>query len=150
MSIPLHSPTIYRNEMEAVLTRMVEEEVGPGDTNKELANKVSQYFSGSYTVAFRSPSIALSYAFSCLGVQSGSSIIISPLAPFWMYVELQKHNITPILVDTKHDDIFMDLSEIKEKIASYVQDMIQNETSNNYAKIKAIILSEALGFMPEM
>ena len=150
MNIPLHSPTIYRNEMEAVLNRMVEEEVGPGDSNKELSLKVSQHFGGAYSVAFRNPAIALSYALASLNILSNSSVIISPLAPNWMYVELKKHNITPILVDTYHDDIFMNVSEIKAKIENKTQDTAGCEYKEKCENIKAIIVSEPLGFMPEI
>ena len=146
MNIPLYSPTIYRNEMEAVLTRMVEEEVGPGESNKELASKVSQYLDNAYSVAFRSPSVALSYALSCLKIPSDSSVLISALAPYWMYVELKKHNITPVIVDTYHDDVFMDVSRVKAEIEGGAEDESRVKRSN----VKAIILCEPLGFMPEM
>lgn len=147
MNIPLYSPTIYRNEMEAVLNRMVEEEVGPGDSNRELGLKVSQYFDGVYSACFRSPSIALSYAISCLNISPNSSVIISPLAPYWMYVELKKHNITPILVDTYPDDVFMNVDEIRIKIEGASED---DEKQEKCQKPQAIIVSEPLGFLPEM
>ncbi len=152
MNIPLYSSTIYRSEMEAVLTRMVEEEVGPGDSNRELGLRVSQYFDGAYSACFRSPSVAFSYALSCLRITSGSSVVVSPLAPFWMYVELLKKGVRPIFVDTHQDSIFMNVSEIKAKIAEEMAGVAVNEdeAENKCGSIKAIIVSEPLGFVPEM
>ena len=138
MKIPLHSPTIYRCEMEAVLNRMVEEEVGPGDSNKELASKVSQYFGGAVAVAFRSPAIALSYALSSCNVSCGGSVLLSPLAPYWVYTELKKRDVKPILVDTSRDNLFMNVGDIKAKIEAEALD------------VQAIIVSEPLGFVPDM
>lgn len=134
MKIPLYSPTIYRNEMEAVLNRMVEEEVGPGDSNRELSNKISEHFGGVYAVAFRSPAVAFSYALTCLNIQSNSSVIISALAPYWMCVELQKMKINPIFIDTYQDGVFMNIKEIRDNLENVV----------------AIIVSEPLGLMPQM
>lgn len=133
MKIPLYSPTICRSEMEAVLTRMVEERVGPGEVNKVLSNSASLCFEGSYAVSFRSPPIALNYAFSSLSLSPNASVILSALAPYWIYNEIKKQGLNPIIVDSAPDSIFMDMSKLKEIIE----------------KASLIILDEPLGFMPD-
>ena len=118
--------------MEAVLNSMVEERVGPGDVAKTLSSTVSAYFASSYVAPFRSPAIALSYALSSMECGEGSSIALSPLSPFWVYLVLKKHNFNPIFVDVSSDSFFMDLELLKSEVK----------------ELKAIILGEPLGLMP--
>ena len=134
MKIPLYRPTICRSEMEAVLTRMVACQVGPDGVYVGLSEAISAIFPPSRCIALRSPAIALDYAIKSLNICEGSSIILSPLAPYWMYCELKKHSITPILIDTMKDGIFMDVEKLKLQAQNVV----------------AIIVDEPLGFMPNM
>ncbi|MGP1438035.1 MAG: DegT/DnrJ/EryC1/StrS family aminotransferase [Treponema sp.] len=134
MKIPLYSPTICRSEMEAVLTRMVEERVGPGEVNKALSSLASEYIGSVYATSFRSPPIALHYAISALDIPANSSIIISALSPFWVYTELKRDGFNPIIIDVAPDSFFMDIEKVKEKLE----------------QAKAIIINEPLGLMPNM
>lgn len=118
--------------MEAVLNSMVEERVGPGDVAKLLCSTVSSYFTSSYVAPFRSPAIALSYALSAIDCEEGSSIALSPLSPFWMYLVLKKHKYNPVVIDVSSDSFFMNLELLKNEIS----------------EIKAIILGEPLGLIP--
>ena len=115
MKTSLYSPTICRSEMEAVLTRMVEERVGPGEVNKALSNAVADYFASSYAASFRSPPIALHYAVSALNIPPSSSVIISALSPYWVYMELKRDGFIPIIIDVAPDSFFMDIEKLKEK-----------------------------------
>ena len=135
MKIPLYSPTICRSEMEAVLNRMVVEQVGPGEMNRALSKAIVEAsFPSSYAIPFRSPSIALSFALSALEIKEGSSVILSALAPYWMYAELLKCDINPIVVDVGSDSIFIDIQRVQE----------------HAGKVSAIIVDEPLGFAPDM
>ena len=134
MKTSLYSPTICRSEMEAVLTRMVEERVGPGEVNVALSNAVAGYFASSYAASFRSPPIALHYAISALGIPPDSSIIISALSPYWVYMELKRGGFIPIIIDVAPDSFFMDIEKLKEKGKD----------------AKAIIVSEPLGLVPDV
>ena len=134
MKTSLYSPTICRSEMEAVLTRMVEERVGPGEVNVALSNAVAGYFASSYAASFRSPPIALHYAISALGISPDSFIIISALSPYWVYMELKRDGFIPIIVDVAPDSFFMGVENLKEKGKD----------------AKAIIVSEPLGLMPNI
>ena len=129
MKTPLYSPTICRSEMEAVLTRMVEERVGPGEVNEALSNAVAEFFSSSYATSFRSPPIALHYAISALNIPPASSIAISALSPLWVYTELKRDGFNPIIIDISPGSFFIDVEKIKG------------------IDVKAIVLSEPLGLM---
>ena len=79
--IQTFSSTIRRKEMDAVLTCMVDEKIGPGDLNSRLIQNVKESFSFSGGVAVRSPSLALKYALKALDLPKDAKIMISALAP---------------------------------------------------------------------
>ena len=68
MAIETFSPTIRRREMDAVLTCMVEEKLGPGELNARLIQQVKESFGVSGAFAVRSPAIALKYALRALAL----------------------------------------------------------------------------------
>ncbi len=134
MKIPLYSPTICRSEMEAVLERMVEERVGPGDVNAGFSKAICTNFPSSGALSLRSPSIALGYALELLALTEGSSVVLSALSPSWMLTELERRSLKPIIIDTSPNSIFMDIEKVKTVATG----------------ASAIILDEPLGFIPDM
>ena len=135
MKIPVYSSTIRRSEMDAVLTCMVEEKIGPGEMNQKLIRLASEIFQASGAAAFRSPSIALAYALKALDLEKGSSIIISALAPSWQYVEVIRQGYKPVVLDVKIDNTLMDFEAIEAAV---------------HSGGKLILLHETLGFLPNM
>lgn len=81
--IQTYSSTIRRREMDAVLTCMVDEKIGPGEMTRHLVQSVKEFFSVDGAFAFRSPAIALKYVFKAFGLEPGTGVIISALAPLW-------------------------------------------------------------------
>lgn len=128
MKIPVHSSTIRRSEMDAVLTRMVEEKIGPGEMNKNLINLVSEYFGIAGAASFRSPSIALNYALKALDIQPPAGVIISALAPSWQYAELKDRGFTPITADVSQDNALLELSSVEQAIQKGGRALILHET----------------------
>ena len=59
--IQTYSSTIRRKEMDAVLTCMVDEKIGPGELNARLIQQVKEFFKCDGAVALRSPAVALKY-----------------------------------------------------------------------------------------
>ena len=135
MKIPVYSSTIRRSEMDAVLTCMVEEKIGPGEMSQKLIKQVCETFSVSGAAAFRSPSIALDYALAALGLPEGSQIIVSALAPSWQYVELERKNFKPLVIDVYQDNALVCFESIETAVR---------------AGGRAIILHETLGFLPDL
>ena len=60
--IQTYSTTIRRKEMDAVLTCMVDEKIGPGEMNAKLIQQIKEFIKCDGAVALRSPAIALKYA----------------------------------------------------------------------------------------
>jgi len=133
MSIKTFSSTIRRKEMDAVLTCMVEEKLGPGELNVRLIQKVKEVFSVSGAVAVRSPSIALKYAFRAIDLALESGVMLSALAPAWQYSTVVELGYKPIVLDVS--------AETGLVIPEAVQEGIQNGG-------RVLILHETLGQVP--
>ena len=121
--------------MDAVLTCMVAEKIGPGEINQKLVQLVKETFPTEGAGAFRSTSIALQYALSALDFQKGSGIIISALAPAWHYQAVVQLGYLPVIVDVDPDTALISINAIEDAIAKGG---------------RLILLHETLGFIPDM
>ncbi len=135
MKIPVYSSTIRRSEMDAVLTCMVEEKIGPGEMNGKLVKLAAEVFQVSAALAFRSPAIAMSYALNALNLEKNSGVVVSALAPAWQVIELERMEYKPIVVDVAADDVLVSVNALAEAVKNGA---------------RAIILHETLGFMPDI
>lgn len=135
MKIPVYSSTIRRSEMDAVLTCMVEEKIGPGEMSQKLIKQICETFGvfGSYAV--RSPAIALSYALQSLGLAENDGAIISALAPVWQYIEIKRQKLNPIIVDVQKDIPLISTEAVEDAIKSGG---------------RVLLLTESLGFIPDI
>ncbi len=97
--IQTYSTTIRRKEMDAVLTCMVDEKIGPGELNARLIQAVKEFTKCDGAVALRSPAIALKYALQALDLEKGSKIMISALAPAWQYQATEALGYEPLVLD---------------------------------------------------
>lgn len=97
--IQTYSTTIRRKEMDAVLTCMVDEKIGPGELNVRLIQQVKEFLKCDGAVALRSPSIALKYALQALDLEKDSKVMISALAPAWQYQSLESLGYEPLVLD---------------------------------------------------
>ena len=91
--IQTFSSTIRRKEMDAVLTCMVDEKTGPGELNSKFIQALKEFSGCDGAVAFRSPSIALSYALKALDLPENTSVMISALAPFGSMMQFKNLDI---------------------------------------------------------
>lgn len=112
--IQTYSTTIRRKEMDAVLTCMVDEKIGPGELNARLIQQVKEFIKCDGCVALRSPAIALEYALKALGLQSGAKIMISALAPLWHYKAVEKAGFVPLVLDVDEATSLVSVDTIKK------------------------------------
>ena len=133
--IRTYSSTIRRKEMDAVLTCMVDEKIGPGDMNRRLVQQIKETLAIDGAAAVRSPSIALQYIIKALNLASGSSIILSALAPSWQLLTVEALGLTPVVVDIEPETAQMSAAAVEEAAA---------------AGAKAVLLTETLGVLPDM
>ena len=134
MSIQTFSSTIRRREMDAVLTCMVEEKIGPGELSQRLIQVTKENFGVDGAVALRSPSIALRYALQALDIPKGSQIALSALAPYWQIVTLEDLGYEPIVVDVVPETGIVNF------------ELVQKAATDG---AKLLILHEPLGLVPD-
>lgn len=99
MKIESYSPTIRRKEMDAVLTAMVQERIGPGDQGTRLIQVAKEALDFDYCIALRSPVMALTLALRSLDLPEGSSVIVSALSPAYYFDVLRDLSLVPVCAD---------------------------------------------------
>lgn len=132
--IQTFSSTIRRKEMDAVLTCMVDEKIGPGEINVRLIQIVKEFFSCAGAVALRSPDVALKYALKALNLEAGSVVMISALAPSWQLFALEEAGYKPLVLDV--------VPETAQVNAEIVSEGIKNGG-------RVLVLTESLGILPD-
>ena len=139
MKIEVYSPTIRRKEMDAVLTAMVEEKIGPGERNRLLIQTAKEQIRFDYALALRSPAVALHLALKALGVKQAQAVIISALSPRYYLNVIEDLQLTPLFCDVSFDFPCMSRETIENTIANKPADL----------EICAVVLHHTLGFLPD-
>jgi dTDP-4-amino-4,6-dideoxygalactose transaminase len=146
MKIEVYSPTIRRKEMDAVLTAMVEDRVGPGEHTQFLIHTAKEILGFDYCLALRSPVFALHLALEALlphnGDEGGETpktagrrgVIISALSPLYYERVIRGLDLVPLYCDTAEDTPLMSPEKIEALLA---------------AKPLCIVFHHALGYLPE-
>jgi len=126
--IQTYSTTIRRKEMDAVLTCMVDEKIGPGELNAKLIQQVKEFIKCDGAVALRSPAIALKYAVQSLDLQIGSQIMISALAPAWQYQSVVSLGYVPLVLDVEESTGLVSVDIVREGIQAGGKLLLLHET----------------------
>ncbi|MGP1577445.1 MAG: DegT/DnrJ/EryC1/StrS family aminotransferase [Treponema sp.] len=138
MRIPVYSSTIRRSEMDAVLTCMVEEKIGPGEANQKLIKLIRDMYLAESAFAFRSPAIALYYVLKALDLPEKTGIMVSALAPKWQYLEILKQGFIPIVLDVDPASLLVSLSAVGEGIKKGGGVLILHETLGSLNTIESL------------
>ncbi|MFA6937260.1 MAG: DegT/DnrJ/EryC1/StrS family aminotransferase [Treponema sp.] len=133
--IQTYSSTIRRKEMEAVLTCMVDEKIGPGELNERLIQTVKQLIGCDGAVALRSSSIALEYALNAINLPKENGIMLSALAPAWQIQTVEKLGYKPVVLDV--------VEETGQVTPAIVEQGIKDGGT-------LLILTETMGILPEI
>ena len=139
MKIEVYSPTIRRKEMDAVLTAMVEEKIGPGDRNRLLIQTAREQLRFDYALALRSPAVAMYLALKALGVRAGKAVVISALSPRYYFQVIEDLQLTPLFCDVSYDFPCMSRETVEKTIAGKPDGL----------EVCAIVLHHTLGFIPD-
>ena len=137
--IQTYSTTIRRKEMDAVLTCMVDEKIGPGELNTRLIQQVKESIKCDGAVALRSPAIALKYALLALDIERNSKVMISALAPSWQYQELINLGFEPVVLDVEETTGLVSAEIVQEAIKEGGRVLILHETAGILPNIEAIL-----------
>lgn len=132
--IQTYSTTIRRKEMDAVLTCMVDEKIGPGELNGRLIQQLKEFVKCDGAVALRSPAIALKYALRALDFEAGSKIMMSALAPSWQY---------QTAIDLGYEPLVLDVDETNGLVTT---EIVQNGIQQGG---RLLLLHETEGILPD-
>jgi dTDP-4-amino-4,6-dideoxygalactose transaminase len=125
--------------MDAVLTAMVEEKIGPGDRSRLLIQTAKEQLRFDYALALRSPAVALHLTLKALNVQPGEAVVISALSPSFYLQVIQDLQLTPLFCDVTYDFPCMNRELIEKIIEKKPPDL----------RIAAVVLHHTLGFVPD-
>ena len=126
--IQTFSSTIRRKEMDAVLTCMVDEKLGPGELNQKLVQAVKEALGCDGAVAFRSPAIAFSYVLKVLDLPAEAFIMVSALAPAWQYTAVKNLGYAPLVLDVNEETGLVDEGAVQEGIKKGGRLLLLHET----------------------
>jgi len=139
MKIELYSPTIRRKEMDAVLTAMVEDQIGPGERSRLLIQTAKEHFRFDYALALRSPATALYLALKALDVKDGDGVLVSALSPRYYAQVFADLRLTPLYCDVSFSLPCIGRETIEKAIAAKPPGV----------EPRCIVLHHTLGFVPD-
>lgn len=137
--IQTYSTTIRRREMDAVLTCMVDEKIGPGELNTRFIQLVKETFKCDGAVALRSPSLALMYALRALGFERGGKVMISALAPSWQISALETYGYEPLVLDVDETNALVNAEIVSKGIEAGGRLLLLHETNGILPDMDALV-----------
>jgi len=139
MKIELYSPTIRRKEMDAVLTAMVEDQIGPGERSRLLIQTAKEHIRFDYALALRTPATALHLALKALDVKDGDGVLVSALSPRYYAQVFADLRLTPLFCDVSFSHPCANRETIEKAIAA----------KPDGVEPRCIVLHHTLGFVPD-
>ena len=140
MKIEVYSPTIRRKEMDAVLTAMVEDKIGPGEQARVLIQSAKEYLGFDHCVALRSPAIALFLALKALRLEAGRGVLISALSPGYYLRVIEDMGLRPVYGDVGASSACMDRETLEAALSVKVETPPPG----------CIVIHHTLGYVPDM
>jgi dTDP-4-amino-4,6-dideoxygalactose transaminase len=139
MKIEVYSPTIRRKEMDAVLTALVEDKIGPGEQGRLLIQIAREKLKFDYCIALRSPATALHIALKALNLDAGQGVAVSALSPQYYARVLEDLGLKPLFCDVPEASAVMSKETVEKALASRAEGM----------DLRAVILHHTLGYLPD-
>jgi dTDP-4-amino-4,6-dideoxygalactose transaminase len=128
MPIPITRPTMRRRYMHSVLTQLVDEEVGPGKTTRELVSGLSGQLGMAGGVALCSAYAAITAAADVLGLTQGDRVALPALSPSVYLDALRSRGLEVCLVDVESDSGTASPDTLRAVIASGVKAALIHHT----------------------
>jgi dTDP-4-amino-4,6-dideoxygalactose transaminase len=140
MKIEVYSPTIRRKEMDAVLTALVEDKIGPGEQARFLIQIAKEHLQYDFCLALRSPAIALYMALRALNPGEGQGVVVSALSPRYYGEVIRELRLKPVYCDAAPGSAVMSRET--------VQAALSREGDGFVAR--CIVVNHTLGYVPDM
>jgi dTDP-4-amino-4,6-dideoxygalactose transaminase len=126
--------------MDAVLTAMVEDKIGPGERARLLIQTAKEQLRFDYALALRSPAIALELALKALNLEDGQGVLISALSPLYYLRVIEDLRLTPVCCDVSFAFPCMSRESIEKALAEKPEGLV----------VRCIALHHTLGFAPDL
>jgi dTDP-4-amino-4,6-dideoxygalactose transaminase len=139
MKIEAHSPTIRRKEMDAVLTAMVEDHIGPGEYSRTIIQTAKEQIRFDFALALRSPATALKLALKALELEEGDGVLVSALSPRYYSYVLSELGLTPLYCDVSFSFPCINRDSVEKAMSA----------APSGVKPRCIVLHHTLGFVPD-
>jgi dTDP-4-amino-4,6-dideoxygalactose transaminase len=139
LKIEVYSPTIRRREMDAVLTAMVQDRIGPGELARLLVQIAREHIPFDHCLALRSPAIALAFALKALNLEDGSAVVVSALSPRYYAQVLEELRLKPVYCDTAPGQAVISAETVSAALA-------KNESG---LAPRCVVAGHMLGFVPD-
>jgi len=123
--------------MDAVLTAMVEDRIGPGEQAKFLIQTAREKIKFDYSLALRSPAIALHLALQSLGLERGQGVAISALSPFYYDRVIRDLGLVPLYCDVPSGMACLNRDSVEKALASRPEGL----------DVRCIVLHHTLGYL---
>jgi dTDP-4-amino-4,6-dideoxygalactose transaminase len=140
MKIDVFSPTIRRKEMDAVLTALVEDKIGPGEQGRFLVQHAKELLRFDYCLTLRSPAIALYVALKALDLQDGQGVLLSALSPRYYLWVLRELRLKPLFCDVESGSSLIGRATIEAALSLGRQEGLEP---------RCIVLHHSLGYLPD-
>ena len=137
MKIEVYSPTIRRKEMDAVLTAMVEDKIGPGEQSKFLIQIAREKIKFEYCLALRSPAFALYLALKSLDLEKGSGVLVSALSPLYYAWVIRDLGLIPVYCDALSSTTNIGRETVEKALASKQESL----------DVRCLVLHHTLGYL---
>lgn len=122
--------------MDAVLTAMVEDRIGPGEHTKFLIQTAREKIRFDHCVALRSPAIALRLALKTLGLERGQGVLVSALSPLYYANVIEDMSLVPVFCDVLPFTTCVSRETVEKAIAAAPAGL----------DLRCILLHHALGY----
>ena len=137
MKVAAYSPTIRRKEMNAVLSVMVEDKIGPGEQSKLLVQTAKEKLKFETCLALRSPAIALFQALKSLGLEKGDGVLISALSPLYYNCVIEDLGLKTVYSDVLPSTASMSFETIEKAL----------QQKPDGLSVKCIVKHHTLGYL---
>jgi dTDP-4-amino-4,6-dideoxygalactose transaminase len=125
--------------MDAVLTAMVEDQIGPGERSRLLIQTAKEHLHFDFALALRSPATALHLALKALDVQDGDGVLVSALSPRYYAHVFADLRLTPLYCDASFSSPCISRESVEKAIAAKPSEV----------RPRCIVLHHTLGFVPD-
>ncbi len=125
--------------MEAVLTCMVDEHLGPGESALRLMQSVKETIGCDGCIALRSPSLALEYVLKALELPVDGGVMLSALAPAWQLLTVEKLGYKPMVLDVAEETGLVTVEAAEKAMKEGGRLLVLTESMGVLPDIKAFL-----------